>query len=262
MTTPKDKHSDFISSLKEIVYTNISNEQFGVSELADAVGMSRSNLLRKVKKATHLSVSQFIRNIRLEQAYELLQESELSVSEVSYAVGFGSTSYFTKCFKDMYGYPPGDTLDQLETQEVVKRRRTLSKKVGYGALLTIIIIGLIYMGTTFTEGKTTEPTQVYGKSIAVLPFVNNSVDESNTYFVNGLMVSVLNDLQKIENLKVISRTSVEKYRTNPKTIPEIGEELNVSYLVEGSGQRIDDQILLNVQLLDASKDEPIWSQQF
>ena len=83
-------------------------KQFGVSELADEMNMSRSNLLRKVKKQTKLSVSQLISQVRLKRAMELLRKSSLNVSEVSHQVGFSSTSYFIKCFREHYGYPPGE----------------------------------------------------------------------------------------------------------------------------------------------------------
>ncbi|MCK4701593.1 MAG: helix-turn-helix transcriptional regulator, partial [Bacteroidales bacterium] len=90
-----DSHSienEFLSKITEIVLENISNEQFGVSELARETGMSRSNLLRKVKKLTKISVSQFIRQLRLKHAREILKQTSSTVSEVSYNVGFGSTS--------------------------------------------------------------------------------------------------------------------------------------------------------------------------
>ena len=76
------------------------------------------------------------------------------------------------------------------------------------------------------------------------------------------MESILNNLQKIEDLKVISRTSVEKYRNMPKIIPEMGRELNVNYFVEGSGQKIGDQILLNIQLIEAPTDKHLWGKQY
>ena len=76
------------------------------------------------------------------------------------------------------------------------------------------------------------------------------------------MESLLDNLQKIEDLRVISRTSVEKYRNNPKTSPEIARELNASYLVEGSGQKIGDQILLNIQLIEASTDKHLWAERY
>ncbi len=106
MPNSRQAETDFIRQLTQLVENNISNEQFGVSELADAIGMSRSNLLRKVKKITNLSVSQFIRNVRLEHAKEMLSNTTHTVSEIAYKVGFGSPSYFIKCFGDLYGYPP------------------------------------------------------------------------------------------------------------------------------------------------------------
>ena len=75
------------------------------------------------------------------------------------------------------------------------------------------------------------------KSIAVLPFKNDSNDSTNVYLINGLMESLLDNLQKIEDLRVISRTSVEEYRNIPKSIPEIARELDVNYFIEGSGQK-------------------------
>jgi TolB-like protein/Tfp pilus assembly protein PilF len=100
------------------------------------------------------------------------------------------------------------------------------------------------------------------KSIAVLPFKNDSNDSTNVYLINGLMESTLNNLQKIKDLKVISRTSTEKYRNTPRSIPEMSEELNVNYFVEGSGQKIGDQILLNIQLIEGKTDRHLWARQY
>src|SRR5690606_14484592 len=99
---------DFLTRLTTVVNANLGDEHFGVSELAAQMNMSRSNLLRKVKKETSLSVSQLISQARLKRAMELLREAKLNVSEVSHEVGFSSTSYFIKCFREFYGYPPGE----------------------------------------------------------------------------------------------------------------------------------------------------------
>lgn len=108
--------NDFLSQLTVIIEKNISNELFGVSELADEMNMSRSNLLRKVKKETKLSVSQLISQVRLKRAMETLRKSSLSVSEVSHQVGFNSTSYFIKCFREYYGFPPGEVGKRSATE--------------------------------------------------------------------------------------------------------------------------------------------------
>lgn len=421
----------------------MSNEQFGVSELAELMNMSRSNLLRKIKKHTQLSASQFIRQVRLQKGMELVKEEALTISEIAYQVGFGSTSYFIKCFREHYGYPPGEVFNLDKSEGVSpERQRQLAAIMftdieGYTALMQkdekkaiayralhrkifdaatqkfggrilqyygdgtlsiftsaiaavqcgiemqlafrkeklqipirvgihsgdIIVtdqdiigdavnvaarieslakIGSVYISEkvydeiknqaelstnlmgTHTLKNVTKPMKIYtvfnhelgnidgattkviedsggrsfirwgaiavaaiclaiftyssdffnrksapdsiaetiDKSIAVLPFKNESSDSLNLYFVNGLMESALNKLQKIGDLRVISRTSVEQYRNTNKGIPEIAEGLNVNYLVEGSGQRVGDQVLLNIQLIEASSDQPIWVEQY
>lgn len=260
--------SPFLKQAKSIVHEHLGNEHFGVSELAAAVNMSRSNLLRKIKKASGLSASQFIRKIRLEEGMELLKIGELNVSEVSHQVGFGSPSYFIKCFREKYGYPPGehnydDKIDEIIELEDVSESYVNSQKKP--KLLWFVLTGItivIIVGLWFFDRPTAKTGDTLEKSIAVLPFKNESNNTTNLYFVNGLMGSALNNLQKIEDLRVISRTSVEQYRDTQKSIPDIAEELNVSYLVEGSGQRIGNKVLLNVQLIEASSDTPVWSEQY
>lgn len=251
------KQNDFLTQLTEIIEANISNESFGVSELAAEVNMSRSNLLRKTQKLANKSVSLFIREVRLAKAFELLKEGKLNISEISFEVGFGSTSYFIKCFREHYGYPPGEAIKQNPNIPSTSKHKNKTKAIvialAFGALLIIAFTIELF------RTKTTETA--LEKSIAVLPFKNDSNDSTNIYIVNGLMESVLSNLQKIEDLRVISRTSVEKYRNSNKTIPEIAKELGVSYFVEGSGQKINNQILLTVQLIDAT-DDHLWAEQY
>jgi TolB-like protein len=100
------------------------------------------------------------------------------------------------------------------------------------------------------------------KSIAVLPFINDSSDQENTYFINGVMEEILNNLQRIKDLRVISRTSVEKFRGQNKSIPEIAQELGVNYIVEGSGQKYGNAFRLRVQLIMAAKESHLWGESF
>jgi len=453
--------NDFLNKITKVIEANISNEQFGVSELASEIAMSRSNLLRKVKKMSNLSVSQFINQVRLQKAMEMLKETSLTVSEISYEVGFSSPSYFIKCFRDNYGYPPGEAgkrdssetdpgraaqtsqshqlaaimftdiegytalMQKDEAKALIFRNRhrevfnDITKKYkgkilqyyGDGTLSTfssaidavkcgielqlafreepripvrigihsadiifredgiigdgvnvaarieslaipqsvlisekvydeiknqsgiqavslgefefknvskalevyaianpglivpdkdkikgklknssdyeetgsfikgkwtivrwvLIVLAAIVVGyLLFTTTQLERPEQVdtsfdqalTRKSIAVLPFRNESSDSSNVYIINGLMEAILNNLQNIEDLRVISRTSAEKYRNIKKTSPEIAKELNVGFLIEGSGQKIGDQILLNIQLIEAQTDRHLWSEQY
>ena len=251
---------DFISRITAIIEEYIDDEQFGVSELAAAVNMSRSNLLRKIKKSTGLSASQFIRQIRLEIGMELLKEGEFTVSEVSYKIGFGSNSYFIKCFREHYGYPPGEVGKKVEVEPQKSEESEESKKSPM--LISLLLLFVISAGMIVFWVSHERELEAVEKSIAVLPFKNESNDSTNVYFINGLMESTLNNLQKIEDLRVLSRTSVEKYRHANMTIPEIAEELDVKYFVEGSGQKVGDQVLLHIQLIDASTDKHIWAEQY
>ena len=262
MPDQSSSENDFLLKITVIIQENISNEKFGVSELADEIGMSRSNLLRKIKKINNLSVSQFIRQVRLKNAMELLQENALSVSEISYKVGFGSVSYFIKCFRDHFGFPPGEASNQenqLDDAYWIEPNKGNKRKFILGVFFILILMAvLIYV---FTKPAKEEPVSLE-KSIAVLPFKNDSNDSTNVYLINGLMESILTKLQQIEDVRVISRTSVEKYRNNAKTSAEIAKELNVSYFVEGSGQKIGDQIQLTVQLIEAPTDKHLWAEQY
>lgn len=100
------------------------------------------------------------------------------------------------------------------------------------------------------------------KSIAVLPFKNLSAAEENQYFCDGVMEAILNHLSRIEGLKVISRTSMERYRNTELTITDIARELDVAHILEGSVQRQSGQVRVAVQLIVAGADRQIWSDIF
>lgn len=249
---------DFLQKVIAIIEENLSDEHFEVPDLAEQLHMSRSNLLRKVKSLSGHSVSVFIRQVRLHHARELLTDETLTISEVSFKVGFNSTSYFTKCFRETFGYPPGEERSRVDqvSGEIKPEKRSRAK------LLVIIGALIVTLSVILLTRESEKSTEVLDKSIAVLPFKNDSDDPSNKYIINGLMETILDNLQKIEDLDVTSRTTVEKYRGVVKTVPELSRELGVSYFVEGSGQKVGDQILLTVQLIDAKNDRHVWSQQY
>lgn len=253
---------DFISEVTRVIEQNMAREEFGVSELADALHMSRSNLLRKVKKESQLSVSQLINQVRLKKAMELLRQSSLNVSEVSHEVGFNSTSYFIKCFREYYGYPPGEANKRPESEPVAAVPSPPKPGWLLAAGIAVVVVSALALLIMYFLQVEPFGRPLREKSIAVLPFKNESNDSTNVYLINGLMESTLNNLQKIKDLRVISRTSSEKYRNSNKSIPEMARELNVSYFVEGSGQKIGDQILLHIQLIDAASDRHLWSNQY
>jgi len=100
------------------------------------------------------------------------------------------------------------------------------------------------------------------KSIAVLPFENRSEDKSNAYFADGIQDEILTRLSKIADLKVISRTSTQHYKSAPENLPEIARQLGVANIVEGSVQKSGDAVRVNVQLIKAADDSHLWAETF
>lgn len=100
----------FMVKLTEVAEANYTNRNFGVAELTKEMGISHSSLHRKLKSIKNQSISHFIRETRLKHAMDLLVAQAGSVAGVAEKVGFGSTSYFCKCFHDYYGFPPGEVL--------------------------------------------------------------------------------------------------------------------------------------------------------
>ncbi|WP_223548601.1 helix-turn-helix domain-containing protein [Aestuariivivens sp. NBU2969] len=258
-----------ISKLKSIVLDNLQNEQFGVEDLSKSAGLSRSHLHRKLKTLKSQSISQYIREIRLNEAHKLLQEESFTISEVAYKVGFGSPSYFHKCFHEHYGYPASETKkhknEEAFKQEIKKKNRFSYKSESrrvfktFGLLFVLIFVGYIL----FNYYSSTEVLASTEKSIAVLPFKNISGDEDNQFFADGLVEGLLNRLATLEELKVISRTSSEIYKHNTtKTIPKIASELGVSYILEGSIQKHENKARITVQLIDATSDDHVWIKSF
>jgi TolB-like protein/class 3 adenylate cyclase/Tfp pilus assembly protein PilF len=100
------------------------------------------------------------------------------------------------------------------------------------------------------------------KSIAVLPFENRSEDKANGYFADGIQDEILTRLSKIADLKVISRTSTQHYKSTPENLPEIAKELGVAHILEGSVQKSGDAVRVNVQLIKAANDSHLWADTF
>ena len=160
------------------------------------------------------------------------------------------------------------------TPEGVRRERDIDRTTyrpeSRGRLNGIIIaLLLVALGVSISfnifglrdEASTSATTGPYD-SIAVLPFENRSADPDSRFFTEGVHDDLLTRLSNIEGLRVISRTSVTKYRGGGKTLRQIGAELGVATIVEGSVQQYGDQVRINVQLIDAATDEHIWAKTY
>ena len=130
-------------------------------------------------------------------------------------------------------------------------------------IASVIVLALIVLGY-FLIPTLSKPKEQLEKSIAVLPFRNDSPNDSTTYFMNGVMEEILNNLQKINDFsRVLSRNSVEQFRNNTtKSMPEIAKKLNVNYIVEGSGQKYGNKFVLRVQLIAANNEKHLWGKSY
>ena len=123
----------------------------------------------------------------------------------------------------------------------------------------ILILAIIITALFILNIGGSKKAKELEKSIAVLPFIDDSRNEENSAFINGLMDEILINLQTIKDLSVPGRTSVEQYRNNEtKSIPEIAKELGVNYIVEGSGQKYGNTFRLRVQLLEGARGRHLW----
>ena len=108
----------------------------------------------------------------------------------------------------------------------------------------------------------TRTRAIHPNSIAVLPLANLTGDPDQAYFVDGMHEALISVLAKVSALKVISRTSASVYKTVTKTLPEIGRELGVANIIEGSVRRSGDRVRITVQLIDAKTDEHLWAENY
>ena len=112
------------------------------------------------------------------------------------------------------------------------------------------------------RGEQSEAAAVAPKSIAVLPFDNLSRDPDNAYFCEGVQDEILTRLAKVADLKVISRTSTQHFKSTPDNLPQIAKQLGVAHILEGSVQKAADQVRVNVQLINAASDAHLWAESF
>jgi TolB-like protein/Tfp pilus assembly protein PilF/class 3 adenylate cyclase len=133
------------------------------------------------------------------------------------------------------------------------------------AIAALIILGAAKLFTTrtsHTTGRRGPESPISEKSVAVLPFQNLSDDRSNAYFTDGIQDEILTRLSKIAALKVISRTSTQKYKSAPENLREVGQQLGVANFLEGSVQKVANAVHVNVQLIRAATDEHLWAESY
>jgi TolB-like protein/Tfp pilus assembly protein PilF/class 3 adenylate cyclase len=145
------------------------------------------------------------------------------------------------------------------------RRRYSIVAMAIGALIVLGATSLfLTTRTAFRNiaGRRAPVSPLSEKSIAVLPFQNLSDDKSNAYFTDGIQDEILTRLSKIAALKVISRTSTQKYKSAPENLREVGQQLGVAHFLEGSVQKVANAVHVNVQLIRAATAEHLWAESY
>jgi TolB-like protein/Tfp pilus assembly protein PilF len=176
----------------------------------------------------------------------------LGECEVKHGVRIGVVNLHN----DQFGNPKAPKKFQAVQQ---RRARTRWAAIAI-ALLSLSAVVAAFVIVSKKSGTSTSP--VPEKSIAVMPFENLSDDKSNAYFAEGIQDEILTRLAKIADLKVISRTSTQHYKSTPDNLPEIARQLGVAHIVEGSVQKSGDAVRVNVQLIKAANDSHLWADTF
>jgi TolB-like protein len=159
--------------------------------------------------------------------------------------------------------PEGIKLESEIEQSKSIARRTGRKIVAVTIALAVVAAGLfvyqLVRSKSDTSGSPITAT-IANKSIAVLPFDNLSRDPDNAYFCEGVQDEILTRLAKVADLKVISRTSTQHFKSAPENLPQIAKQLGVAHILEGSVQKAADQVRVNVQLINALTDAHLWAE--
>ena len=260
----------FRKKLTKAVEQHLGNSDFGVGELADEIGMSRSQMHRRLKKHTGKSASQFIKEIRLKHAMEMLRKNVATASEIAYRVGFGSPTYFSTCFRDHYGFPPGEAAGK-STEEIEQLlAKTASREpdtpfLNYKLIFfpTLLIAFLLIVGGYFYFQDSTEKGNRVKDSIAVLPLDNLTGDPAQTYFVEGLQDALIGELGQLSDLRVISRTSTLQFENPRSNLAKIAKQLNVNKVIEGSIYSAGDSLRIQLQLIGIESGEHhLWAEAY
>ncbi len=144
----------------------------------------------------------------------------------------------------------------------VLRKHRAHLRWGAIAAALLLLAGIVATFVLVAKKSTRSASIILEKSVAVLPFENLSSDKENAYFADGIQDEILTRLSKIADLKVISRTSTQHYKSAPENLPEIARQLGVTHILEGRVQKSGDAVRVSVQLIKAANDSHLWADTF
>src|SRR5438477_3680461 len=171
-------------------------------------------------------------------------------------VKHGARVSVTNLYSDEVGNP------QLPRKFVALKKHRTHVRWAEAAIGLLVLAAIVAAFIFLLRKPTRAVLNIAEKSIAVLPFENLSEDKANAYFAEGIQDEILTRLSKIADLKVISRTSTQHYKSTPENVPEIARQLGVAHILEGRVQKSGDVVRVNVQLIKAANDSHLWANTF
>jgi AraC-like DNA-binding protein/tetratricopeptide (TPR) repeat protein len=278
MTEPLTMDQIFIRKVTEIILVNLKNENFGVKELSHESGMSRSGLNRKLHRIANKSINQFIREVRLQKALEMLQNESVTASEVAYLVGFSSPAYFSTCFHEYFGYSPGkmkaggseNPVERMITHIPVEQEQkksvwelfTFNKSwILFSSVLIVIVAILVYL-KIIRRDTLDDLRDPDGRiSVAVMPFQNMTSDS----IWNGIQIYLIGYLSNYEELKVrqkeainsiiVSKGLTDYSSITPFVASKISQKLDANVFINGIISKTGTVIRVNAQLFNSKTKE-------
>ena len=239
-----------------------------VSGIIDATGKanvagSGINIAQRVMDcgdAGHILLSKHVAEDLEEYPHWQPHLHELGECDVKHGVRVSVVNLFTA---ELGNRAVPEKVKAARVAAAARRKRAAFRWLSLGAASLLAVIAVIgFLLFRYRRPLATTELPVPEKSIAVMPFENRSRDPDNAYFAEGIQDEILTRLSKIADLKVISRTSTQRYRSAPENLFEIAKQLGVAHIVEGSVQKSGNAIRVNVQLIKAANDSHLWADSF
>jgi len=286
MTQPLTYDQVFIRKLTDIVLANLENEHFAVNELALESGFNSRVLNRRLKKLTGKSVSRFIRDTRLEKALEFLRDGIYTVAEAGYKAGFKSPVYFTKCFHEYFGYPPGkvksgdltDSEFKKLTEKSIERgasgmflQKLATYKAGIVILIVLTLSGVYFLFTKIQNSDWTDDLSSSDGaiSIAVMPFQNLTKDTTWNIWQEGIQGRFISNLVNNSSNKVKPQDIIntllrvngqDNYASiSPSVMKSISRKIDANLYIYGTITEANSITSVDAQLISSRTNEVIKS---
>jgi TolB-like protein/class 3 adenylate cyclase/Tfp pilus assembly protein PilF len=239
-----------------------------VSGVIDATGKANVagagiNIAQRVMDcgdAGHILLSKHVAEDLEEYPHWQPHLHELGECEVKHGVRVSVVNLYTA---ELGNPAVPEKLKAARVAAAARRKRAAFRWLSLGVVSLLAVIAVIgFLLFRYRRPLTTVELPVPEKSIAVLPFENRSEDKANVYFADGIQDEILTRLSKIADLKVISRTSTQHYKSAPENLPEIAKQLGVANILEGSVQKAGSQVRVNVHLVNAQTGSQLWAETY